>query len=133
MALPKKQRIKRKIDFEKIFSQGKTVQNGFFFIYVLKNQLSFNRFAVIVSSKISPEATARNKIRRQILEVVRNLLNKINSGIDPVRSRDTLRALAASYGIDIIISVRHKVKDQKFSELESSLVDILKKANIFNR
>lgn len=113
MAFPKKQRITRKIDFEKIFSQGKAVQNSFFFMYALKNQLGFNRFASIVSSKISSKAVVRNKIRRRVLEASRKILNKINSGFD------------------IIISVRPKVKDQKFSELEDSLIDILKKANIF--
>lgn len=115
MALLKKQRITDKIDFEKIFSQGKTVQNSFFFMYVLKNRLNFSRFAVVVSSKVLPKAILRNKAKRRVTEIFRKLSSKINSGID------------------IIILVRHKVKEQKFSELENSLIDIFKKANIFKR
>ncbi len=112
MALPKIFKIK-KTNFAKIFSQGKTVQNSFFFTYYIKTDLNLNRFATIVSSKVSAKATIRNKIRRRIqATIIKNILN-------------------LKTGFDIIISARPKVKDQKFLQLESSLMEIFKKANTF--
>lgn len=112
MALPKIFRVK-KPDFAKIFSRGKTVQNSFFFIYSIKTDLNLSRFAVIVPSKVSTKATVRNKIRRRIQTTIRkNILN-------------------LKTGFDIIILVKPKVKDQKFLQLEGSLVEIFKKANTF--
>ena len=117
MPLAKIHRIRKKNDFEIIFSQGKTVQNSFFFIYYLKTQIHerISRFAVVVSSKVSPKAVVRNKIRRRIREIIRKFLTRID------------------LGVDMIILVKSKVKDQKFVELESSLVEIFEKANVFKR
>ena len=115
MPLAKIHRIRKKNDFEIIFSQGRTVQNSFFFIYYLETHKKNSRFAIVVSSKVSLKAVIRNKIRRRIREIVGKFLTRIN------------------LGVDIIILVKPKVKDQKFLELEDSLVEIFEKANVFKR
>ena len=64
MALPKKNRLKKKKDFEEVFKKGKAVRGNFLFVRYLKNSLQFPRFAFVVSSKVSKKAVARNRIRR---------------------------------------------------------------------
>lgn len=112
MALPKIFRIK-KGDFGKIFYSGETVQNSFFFIRWLKTDQKLSRFAVVISSKVSAKAIVRNKIRRRAQAVLRNSIPKVKTGFD------------------IIILARPKVKDQNFIQLEDSLMELLKKANLF--
>ncbi len=89
------------------------MQNSFFFIYYLGTGAGISRFAVVASSKVSPKAATRNKIKRRIKKVIYNLLPDIKPGLDAV------------------ILVRPKIKDQKFLQLEASLVEIFKKASIF--
>lgn len=112
MAFPKKHRIISKNIFERIFSQGKTVQNSFFFVYYLKNNLTVSRFAVIVSVKVSNKAVIRNKIRRIVSANIQKLLPKLLPGLD------------------VIIVAKYKVKDQKFLQLGGSLIEIFEKAKI---
>lgn len=114
MAFPRKNRISGKKTFQKIISAGKTVHNSFFFVYYLKNNFKYSRFSVVISSKVVSGAVGRNRIRRRISEVVRKNFVFIHPA-----------------GVDIIIIVRHKVKDLNSSELERSLMEIFKKAKVF--
>ena len=79
MALPKKNRLKKKKDFEEVFKKGKAVRGNFLFVRYLKNSLQFPRFAFVVSSKVSKKAVARNRIRRLLSETVRVKLKNIQS------------------------------------------------------
>ncbi|MBI2064024.1 MAG: ribonuclease P protein component [Candidatus Yanofskybacteria bacterium] len=71
MALAKKRRLSKK-DVNRLFKRGKTVKNSFFFIRFLKNDAGYLRVAVVVPAKISKKATARNRIRRVLVEAVRS-------------------------------------------------------------
>ncbi|RJR30985.1 ribonuclease P protein component, partial [Candidatus Parcubacteria bacterium] len=44
----------------------------------------YNRFAVVVSAKISKKATVRNKIRRRIYEILRINLTRMENGYDMI-------------------------------------------------
>ena len=70
MALARKYRLNKK-DLKRIFKQGKTVANSFFFIRFLENELEHMRVAVIISSKVSKKAAVRNRLRRIIVESIR--------------------------------------------------------------
>jgi ribonuclease P protein component len=48
----------------------------------LPNGLAISRFGIIVSAKISKKAAIRNKIKRQIREIIRLQLQNIKSGQD---------------------------------------------------
>lgn len=113
MAFPKKNRISGEKDFQKIVSTGKTVQNSFFFVYYLKNSFQYNRFAIVISSKVASKAVERNKVRRRVSEIIRKNFPFIYSGFD------------------MIILTRRKTKDLNSFELEESLIEIFKKAKIF--
>src|SRR3990167_6434505 len=71
MALNKKNRLKKKQDFEAVFKKGKAVNGSFLFIKYKKNELDMPRFGFVVSAKVAGKAVERNKIRRILSETVR--------------------------------------------------------------
>jgi len=82
--LPKENRLKRKKDFEEVIKHGKGYKEGFLFLKIDKNDLNVSRFGFVVSQKISKKAVVRNKLKRQLREIVRSALPKIKKGIDVV-------------------------------------------------
>lgn len=66
MALPKKNRIVSRIDFNEIYRRGKAVKGSFLFIRTKNNILNFTRFGFIISKKIVQKAVDRNKIKRAL-------------------------------------------------------------------
>lgn len=82
--LPKINRIKRKNDFDAIFKGGKSAKNGPLILKMHKNALGINRFAFVVSQKVSKKATVRNKIRRRMSEIVKANMLAVKNGTDAV-------------------------------------------------
>lgn len=80
--LAKQKRLTKKKDFEKIYRKGKTVKNDFLVLKTASNNLTINRFAFVVSQKISKKAVVRNKIKRRLRELVRLNINKMGAGRD---------------------------------------------------
>ncbi len=77
MALNKKNRLKKKKDFETVFKKGKAVKGNFLFVKYFGNNLGLPRIAFVVSLKVSKKAVIRNRIRRTISEIVSKSLKKI--------------------------------------------------------
>ncbi|RJR30647.1 ribonuclease P protein component, partial [Candidatus Parcubacteria bacterium] len=69
--LPKKHRIRKDREFGRILRNSKIFYTPLLRLKIKKNSLGYNRFAVVVSAKISKKATVRNKIRRRIYEILR--------------------------------------------------------------
>jgi len=85
--LQKKYRLRTFKDFKRVFACGGFVRNNANNIIaakINKNDLLFSRFAFIVSNKISKSAVKRNKIKRQMREVVRAKISLIRNGYDIV-------------------------------------------------
>jgi len=80
--LPQANRIKNKKDIDNVFEKGKGFKENFLVVKLVQNSLGKIRFAFIVSKKISQKAVLRNKIRRQLSEIVRLKLKKIKIGYD---------------------------------------------------
>ena len=80
---------------------------------ILKNNLAQNRYGVVISLEIDKRAVVRNKIRRQIKETIR--LNDKN----------------LKQGFDLMFLARENVKDLKYSEMETKLINLFKKAGLF--
>ena len=70
MAFPKKNRLSKKVEINKVFKNGKTVKGSFLFIRFLSNKRDCSRFVFIIPSKHVRLAASRNKIRRTLLEEV---------------------------------------------------------------
>lgn len=82
--LPKARRICLKRDFERVFSSGRSVQGKLFRLKFLKNDLGLNRFAVVVSTKVSKKAVLRNKIRRRVWSTISSLDPALKGSLDIV-------------------------------------------------
>jgi len=82
--LPSTFRLKKKKDFERVFNLGHASGGEFFILKQAQNNLSFTRFGFIVSAKVSAKAVNRNKLRRQVNEIVRLNLKRIKIGFDVV-------------------------------------------------
>ncbi|MDD3711311.1 MAG: ribonuclease P protein component [Patescibacteria group bacterium] len=68
--IKKEQRLRKKKEIENVFKKGKSFYNDLLGIKILKNNLNFNRYCIVISANISKKAVERNKIRRQIKAVL---------------------------------------------------------------
>lgn len=82
--LNKLHRLTKKKEFDQVFKNGQSSYNKILGIKIINNELNYNRFGIMVSSNISKRAVDRNRIKRQIREIVRLQLNKMKKGKDCV-------------------------------------------------
>jgi len=111
--LPKKNRLKKKKDFERIFKRGKGYREDSLLLRVISNNLQFSRFGFIISQKVSKKAVVRNKIKRRLRAIIRESLPKIKKGIDGV-----------------IIIVGSGIENNSFKEIKEKVGRLIKKAKL---
>jgi len=86
--LKRNNRIRKSTLINHILKQEKRIQGIAFSMHRLESKNSYERFAVLVSKKISKSAVTRNTVRRQIMEVIRLSLKEdkihtsLNNGAD---------------------------------------------------
>jgi len=80
--LAKKHKIAKKKDFESIFRRGQSFKEGFLILKTSDSVSPTNRFAFVVSQKVSKKAVVRNQIRRRLGELIRAKTDKIKKGRD---------------------------------------------------
>lgn len=80
--LPRKNCLKKKKDFSKIFKEGKKIKGVFIYIKILPNNLLESRFGIIITKKITKKAVLRNRLKRRTRAVLKNILPKLNIKID---------------------------------------------------
>ncbi len=110
--LKKNNRITKDKEFEKIFKKGKGKYSSILGIKVINNNLEDSRFGIIVSTKISKKAVERNKIKRQIREIIKKYLPNVN------------------IGKDIVVITLPKIKEANFEQIEKSFIFCLKKLKL---
>ena len=108
MALNKKNRLKKKHDFENVFKKGKAVKGSFLFIKYRKNKLGVSRFGFVVSAKVAGNAVKRNKIRRILSEAVRGIVDGLG-------------------GYDIIVFATSKIISALKKDVADDFVGVLQK------
>lgn len=108
--MKKEYRVKKSSEIEKIMRKKQSKANGHFVIYKNTNHENTHfRFAVSVSKKYG-NAVKRNKIKRQIREII--------SKID----------IMDNY--DLFIVVRNKANILSFNESKDLIISLVKKLNI---
>lgn len=110
----KKNRFHGYSSLRAVYQKGATVRNADYSIRYLKNNKRKDyRVAVVVSKKVAKSAVERNRIRRRIYEIVRQLDQPINGPQDIVITIFTSKVAAVDY-----------------QELEASLSKLFSKANL---
>ncbi|MFA6918818.1 MAG: ribonuclease P protein component [Patescibacteria group bacterium] len=112
--LAQKYRLVRKSDFDLVFKNGKKAFGRLFFVRFTPNKLENSRFAVVISNKISKKATVRNRLRRQVREILRLNIDKFEQNIDAI-----VNILTPSLGCE-------------YEELEKELIELFKKNRLIS-
>jgi ribonuclease P protein component len=81
--LPRRLRLRRAQDFERVHRHGETWSNRLVAIGVLPNGLDHNRFGFIVVRQLG-SAVARNRIKRRLRAIVCQQLDDLRPGYDIV-------------------------------------------------
>ena len=102
----KKYIIQKSNEFKIIMDLRNIIKNQYFIIYMKVNNLKYNRYGISVSKKIG-NAVVRNKIKRQLKEILRkNILNNTK---------------------DYVIIVRKEILDLNFIDMEYNLKQLIEK------
>jgi ribonuclease P protein component len=108
--MKKEYRVKKGNEIEKIIKDRKSVGNKYFVIYKKTNHENIHfRFAVSVPKKFG-NAVQRNKIKRQVREIISKL------DIKP--------------SIDFFIVIKASANALTFSEIKNSIQQLVKKQKI---
>ncbi len=102
--IKKNNRLTKQADFTRVWKHGRTYYSDFLNIKILKNNLQYQRFAVIVSNKISPKAVIRNKIKRRLREIL-----YLHQEIFPPYS-------------DIVIYAKPAVRNKSYQEIKKNIL-----------
>jgi ribonuclease P protein component len=108
--IPSIHKISLDKDFEKLFKTGRSIYGRFLGFKVLKNDLDYSRFSVILSKKIQKSAVDRHFLKRKIFNVITKIDKKLPFSIDCV-----------------IIVLPNSKKDVNFSDIEIEIIQILAK------
>jgi len=105
--MEKQYKIRKNIEFKKVYKYGKSYWNRNLILYKNKSKLDVPRIGVTITKKFG-KANLRNRTRRRIQEIVRLNIHRINKGYD------------------LIFIPKHNVLDITHDELESAILHILK-------
>lgn len=80
--LARPNRLTRQRDFSSLYQRGQRLGSPYFLIRVGPNRLSNVRVGVVISTKVAKRAVDRNRHKRQVRAVVREVLAKLPAGWD---------------------------------------------------
>lgn len=114
-AVQRRLRLRKKEHFAKVFKHGKSAANHQFVVYVKPSpDAKPFRFGVSASKKIG-NAVVRNRIRRRVKEIVRQMEPDIKPGVD------------------IICIVRKPALELDYAGLKKSIHHVFKRANLLEK
>lgn len=106
--------LRSNMEFRRVYSKGKSYWNRNLVLYIMKNDLGYNRVGYSITKKVG-NSVVRNKIRRRMKEIYR--LN--------------FQELEGSY--DLILIPKRNVVNISYDELESAMLHILKLTGIIRK
>ncbi|BDB03495.1 ribonuclease P protein component [Clostridium botulinum] len=110
----KENKIRKNKEFRHVYRRGKSYSNKLLVLYVCKNRYNINRLGVSVSKKVG-KSVVRNRVKRLIKESYRLNLDK-----------------DMKQGYDLVFIARNSSNDKDYKDIESALINLLKKAGIYN-
>ncbi|MEN6350252.1 MAG: ribonuclease P protein component [Syntrophomonas sp.] len=109
--LKKEFRIRKGKEYREVYRKGKRVAGKYVIIFCIENRYPTKRFGIVTSKKIGG-AVVRNRAKRQLREIARNMGEKVK----------------ANY--DLVIVARPAIKDCVFKALEKDFLVVIKKAGL---
>ena len=109
----KKYRIRKNSEFRVVYKKGRSLANKLLVLYIFRNIKKLNRTGVSVSKKVG-KSVIRNKVRRLIKESYR--LNNTN----------------LKQGYDLVFIARNSAKNRSFLEIRKAMLELFKKAGLYN-
>ena len=97
--------LKNTQQFSNVYNKGKYYANKYLVMYVLENDLPFNRVGISVSKKVG-NSVVRHRLARLIRETYRLNTDMFNSGLN------------------IIVIARTTAKGKNFAEIESAFLHL---------
>ncbi|WP_126429239.1 ribonuclease P protein component [Brevibacillus marinus] len=108
-------RLRKNEEFQIVFQQGTSSANRQFVVYALrKEEQAVFRVGISVSKKIG-NAVTRNRVKRYIREAILSLEQQIDDAYD------------------LVVIARQGTEELSLDELRSSLLHVLKRANVLKR
>lgn len=104
--MEKKYRLRKNMEFKRVYNGGKSYWNRNLILYVRKNDLKNSRIGITITKKIG-NAVVRNRIRRRMKEIIRLKLGNIKNGYD------------------LILIPKKNVQDISYKDLESAMIHIM--------
>ena len=80
--LRRQERLVKQKDFDAAYRSGRTISNRLLTLKYSGNHLPYNRFGVVVSTKVDKRAVYRNKIKRRIRAVLAGQSQSLLPGTD---------------------------------------------------
>ncbi len=111
--LAKPNRLTKETDFKLLARTGRPFYSFLFTVKVApRAALPLSRFGIVISAKVSKKATVRNKLKRQLTEIIRLNLKKIKTGRD------------------VMILVKAASLGKSYQELEAGLAEVFDQARL---
>jgi ribonuclease P protein component len=121
LGLPKANRLKQRQDFDRVYQSGKRRRATGLNLVVLRTSLVAGSSEVLpiqvgisISKKVSKRAVVRNRIKRQLKAIVRQLLPRLESGLR------------------MVILVRSEALTYEYGEFLQELEQLLVKAEVLH-
>ncbi len=106
--------LKNYSQFDNVYKNGKSFANKYLVMYILENELPYNRLGISVSKRVG-NSVVRHRITRLIRESYRLSGSMFNSGLD------------------IVVIARSGVKNKKCNEVNDAMLHLGKLHRVISR
>ena len=107
-------RLRAEKDIKALLQKGKSISDVFFILKFRPNNQAFSRFAIVTGIKVSKSAVVRNRLRRQVREIIRLDLDGFTKGLD------------------IILLMKKNALEKDFEELSRHILGMARKVGIWH-
>jgi ribonuclease P protein component len=104
-------KLKKNYEFKKVYNEGRYYVEKYVVMYIIANNSALNRVGFSVSKKVG-NSVVRNKIKRRMKEVYRQLADN------------------TKLGFDIVYTARAGSGSADYSMIEKNIISILKRAKL---
>jgi ribonuclease P protein component len=126
--------LTKESDFKKVAKNGRPFFASEMAIKVLPNNLEYNRYGIVVNTKVDKRAVVRNKIQRRIRYIIRSWA--LVSNLRPQKNVSNAGRWSPDLRpdnkhSDILILTRPEIKKLDYKEIKEKLEGLFKKARLF--